>query len=268
MAVTKGRRVAASGARFDRHAYYERAVQDPETDAAMLAKLFRRYRTRLPTRLREDFCGTATLSAHWVRGQAGRTATAVDLDGPTLEWGRRHHLEGIESKVQLIQGNVLDGEGPKADISCAMNFSYSIFKTRSALLRYFEVARTTLVKDGVFVIDTWGGWGAIRPECERKKIGEFYYEWDQVRFDPLTNEILCQIHFELPGGIRIDRAFTYDWRLWSVQELRELLLEAGFSKVHALWERTDEDGDDTGVFFEPRRVNNQEKWWTFIVAER
>jgi SAM-dependent methyltransferase len=267
MARAKGRRDATT-ARFDRHAYYERAVQDPENDAAMLAKLFRRYRTRPPMRLREDFCGTATLSAHWARAQPGRTAIGVDLDGATLEWGRKHHLPGVEARVELVQGNVLDGDGAKADIGCAMNFSYSVFKTREALRKYFEVARGTLVKDGVFVLDAWGGWGSMKPERERKRVGNFYYEWEQVRFDPLTNEILCHIHFELAGGIRIDRAFTYDWRLWTVQELRELLLEAGFSKVHALWERTDADGDDTGVFYEPRRIDNQEKWWTYVVAER
>jgi SAM-dependent methyltransferase len=267
MATSKRRATAASG-KYDRHAYYERAVQDPTNDAIMLAKMFRRYRTRTPTKLREDFCGTATLSAHWVRAQAGRTAVGVDLDAETLEWGRAHHLGGIEHRVQLIRGNVLDGEGPKADIGCALNFSYSVFKTRQTLRAYFEAARSTLVKDGVFVLDAWGGWGATRPGRERKRVAGFRYEWDQARFDPLTNEILCHIHFELPGGIRMERAFTYDWRLWSVQELRELLLEAGFSAVHALWERTDADGDETGVFYEPKRLDNQEKWWTFVVAER
>jgi len=267
MVKPTGRRSAAA-ARFDRHAYYERAVQDPVNDAAMLAKLFRRYRNRQPMRLREDFCGTAVLSAHWVKAREGRTAVGVDLDEATLDWGRRHHLRGLDSRVQLRQENVLDGKGAKVDIGCAMNFSYSVFKTRDALRRYFEVARSTLVEDGVFVLDAWGGWGAMKAECERKKVGDFYYEWEQVRFDPLTNEILCHIHFEIAGGIRIDRAFTYDWRLWSVQELRELLLEAGFSAVHALWEKTDDDGEDTGVFYEPKRIDNQEKWWTFIVAER
>jgi SAM-dependent methyltransferase len=267
MVKPKGRRNAAA-ARFDRHAYYERSVQDPEGDAAMLAKLFKRYRDRQPLRLREDFCGTAVLSAHWVRAREDRTAIGVDLDEATLDWGRRHHLGGIESRVTLLQANVLDGRGAKSDIACAMNFSYSIFKTREALRRYFQAARSTLVDDGVFVLDAWGGWGAMKPDKDRKRVRDFHYEWEQVRFDPLTNEILCHIHFELAGGIRIDRAFTYDWRLWSVQELRELLLEAGFSAVHALWERTDADGDDTGVFYEPKRTNNTEKWWTFIVAER
>ncbi len=268
MAVARRARREAAGARFDRHAYYERAVQDPENDAAVLAKMFRRYRTRHPLKLREDFCGTATLSAHWVRGGAGRTAQGVDLDGATLEWGRKHHLGGIESRVSLVQGDVLTEGGPKVDVCCAMNFSYSVFKTRELLRRYFEAARSTLVKDGVFVLDAWGGWGSMRPELERKRVGNFFYEWEQARFDPLTNEILCHIHFELPGGIRMDRAFSYDWRLWSVQELRELLIEAGFSKVHALWEKIDDDGDETGVFYEPRRCETMEKWWTFVVAER
>ena len=29
------------------------------------------------------------------------------------------------------------------------------------------------------------------------------------------------------------RAFQYNWRLWSIPELREMLLAAGFHSVHA-----------------------------------
>ncbi|MBK8236006.1 MAG: class I SAM-dependent methyltransferase [Deltaproteobacteria bacterium] len=260
--------VRSMASRADRHLLYERSVQDPEGDTRVLARLFRRLKNRVPQHLREDFCGTATLSAHWVRDHDDRTATGVDLDAETLAWGRAHHLRGVESQVDLLERNVLDGGGRKADISCALNFSYCVFKTRDALRRYFEVARSTLADDGIFVIDCFGGWGAFRPERERRKVEDFYYEWERAHFDPLTNEVLCHIHFSFLDGSRIDRAFTYDWRWWSVQELRELLFEAGFKAVHALWERTDDDGEGTGAYYEPRRVENQELWWTYVVAER
>jgi hypothetical protein len=51
-------------------------------------------------------------------------------------------------------------------------------------------------------------------------------------------------------------------------ELRDILLEAGFSKVHFYWEKTDAKGEGTGVFYEPDYVENQEIWWTYIAAER
>ncbi len=256
----------------DPHDLYERSVQDPDGDTAILARLFRRFRRREPVSLREDFCGTATLSTHWARSHRHRWAVGVDLDGPTLRWGERRHLQSIgpelRRRVTLLEGNVLDGLGPRTDIGCALNFSYSVFKTRDALRGYFAAARDKLVRDGVFVLDAWGGWGVVRPDLDRRKVDDFIYEWERARFDPLTNEILCYIHFELAGGARIDRAFTYDWRLWSVQELRELLLEAGFRRVHALWERTDADGEGTGVYWEPVHTENQELWWTYVVAER
>ncbi|MBX7078826.1 MAG: class I SAM-dependent methyltransferase [Nannocystaceae bacterium] len=254
--------------RADRHDLYERSVQDPEGDVRTLARLFKRLRERPALHLREDFCGTATLSAHWAASASRRTAVGVDLDAETLAWGRARHLAALDSRVTLLQRDVLEGGGRKVDIACALNFSYCVFKTREQLRRYFEVARSGLASDGIFVLDCFGGWGAFRPERERRKVDDFHYEWERAHFDPLTNEILCYIHFAFADGSRIDRAFVYDWRWWSVQELRELMLEAGFSYVHALWERTDDDGDGTGAYYEPRRVENQELWWTYVVAER
>ena len=79
---------------------------------------------------------------------------------------------------------------------------------------------------------------------------------------------MCHIHFDFSDGSSIRKAFTYDWRLWSIPEVRELLLEAGFSKVHVYWEKTDDEGDGIGAFWEPKRVDNDEVWWTFLAAER
>jgi hypothetical protein len=72
----------------------------------------------------------------------------------------------------------------------------------------------------------------------------------------------------------MDKAFTYDWRLWSLPELKELLEEAGFSKVRIYWEEYeegDEDDDEmegTGEYYEADEVENQESWMVYIAAEK
>ena len=59
---------------------------------------------------------------------------------------------------------MLDVTKPKADLTCAMNFSYCVFKTRRELLEYFRAARASLVDDGLFVMDLHGGSEAMLKE--------------------------------------------------------------------------------------------------------
>lgn len=267
------RRRKSMAAKADRHELYELSVQAPATDAATLAKLYKKVRKRQPVSLREDFCGTAVLSLAWVRSRPGRTAVGIDLDQPTLDWGLANRIEPVRDRVgdrlQLHCANVLDGVGPKTDVIAALNFSYFVFQQRSQMLEYFRAARRKLVDDGVFILDLVGGWGSMGVETNRRKVDGFKYKWEQRSFDPLTHHFTCAIGFEFPDGSRIDDAFFYDWRLWTSPELRDLLYDAGFSKVHLMWERTDEDGEGTGKFYEPRKeIENEESWWTYIVAER
>jgi hypothetical protein len=77
-------------------------------------------------------------------------------------------------------------------------------------------------------------------------VGELLYIWQQLDADPTTARVRNAIHFELPDPAprgnatppdvprRIDNAFVYDWRLWSVAELRDALRESGFrsTEVH------------------------------------
>jgi hypothetical protein len=69
----------------------------------------------------------------------------------------------------------------------------------------------------------------------------FKYVWDQHRIDPITHDAVFHIHFRFKDKSKLDRAFTYHWRFWTIPELRELLLEAGFSRVDVYWEGTDPD---------------------------
>lgn len=270
--VRSGRRRPSLASQADRHELYERSVQAPESDADTLASLFRRYRKREALSLREDFCGTAALSVAWAKSKRTRTAIGVDLDQPTLDWGLAHRVQpagpGVASRVELRRANVLDGVGPKVDIAAALNFSYNVLHERRDLVAYFRTARRKLVDDGVFVLDVFGGWEIMATALNRRKVGKVTYRWEQRSFDALSHRIVCAIGFEFPDGSSIDDAFFYDWRLWTVPELRDALLEAGFSRVRALWERENFDGDGTGSFYEPKTVENQESWWTYMLAER
>ncbi len=256
----------------DRHALYERAVQDPKTDAATLAKLFRRIRKVPAQSLREDFCGTATLASAWVAGGKDRTAYGVDLDRPTLTWGLKNNVGKLSAsaakRITLTEGNVLHARGPKSDLACALNFSYCCLKDRKQLVAYFKNVRKNLGKDGLFMMDVLGGSETMGRDENLHDLGAFTYRWKQHRFDPRTHELFCSISFYFEDGSKIAPAFEYDWRLWTMPELCDALSDAGFGKVHRMWEKTDKRGEPTGEFHEPKRVENQESWWTYLIAER
>ena len=62
-------------------------------------------------------------------------------------------------------------------------------------------------------------------------------------------------------------AFIYEWRLWTLPELREILLEAGFKDIHVLWECTDQDTmEGNGVFRRIKRGDPDPAWLAYIVG--
>jgi SAM-dependent methyltransferase len=261
--------VAASA---DRHALYQDAVQTPSEDIRFFAEVYRERRGRAPMTLREDFCGTAYLATEWAKSDPQRSAIAIDFDEPTLEWGRERNLgtagQDVAGRVRLIHSDVVEVSEPRVDVTCAMNFSYCVFKSRAALRRYFEVVYAGLEEDGVFVTELYGGTEAIKEDEEERPVGSFCYRWHCEKYNPITHETLCHISFEFPDGSRMRRAFTYDWRLWTIPELRELLEEAGFDSVTIYWENVDEDGDGTGEFRATEDEENQESWLVYVVAAK
>lgn len=263
---------------MDRHALYQNAVQSPEADLEFFTETYEKLRGKPALSMREDFCGTALLSLEWCKSDPKRSAIGVDLDEPTLEWGRKHNLEtagDVGKRVRLVHGNVLDKPDEQVDLTCACNFSYQVFKTREALRSYFEAVRAGLKSDGLFVMDILGGTETMDELEEEREVDDedFTYIWDQDKFDPITHDMICHIHFEFEDGSRMDKAFTYEWRLWMIPELTELLKEAGFSKVRVYWEEFVDDEDDdeemegTGVYYEQSEAEQQESWVNYIVAE-
>ncbi|NVB38800.1 class I SAM-dependent methyltransferase [Pseudenhygromyxa sp. WMMC2535] len=287
MAASRNSKVKLRGqaARADRHELYELSVQDPKSEVQFVAKTFKRLRKRKASSLREDFCGTAVFSLAWVRSNRERTAIGVDLDGETLQWGLEQRVrpagerDGVdyESRMTLREANVLDASPTLTDVAVGYNFSYWCFETREQLLAYFEAARAGLVDDGVLFLDAYGGTEVPMSEINEREVidergvvneGEpFTYVWDQIRYNPITGHMDCAIHFEFEDGSRIDEAFSYSWRVWTLPELRELLLEAGFATVRIWAEREDDDGDGTGTYYETKDLDNEGVWWVYISAE-
>jgi len=127
---------------------------------------------------------------------------------------------------------------------------------------------SALNADGLFFLDAFGGPEASDVQKEKTKLDGFTYVWDQAAFEPVTSRIVCHIHFKFPDGSRIKRAFTYDWRLWTLPELRELLIEAGFSKVRVYWEGDDGEGGGNGEFKEHATGEPDLAWIAYLVAEK
>lgn len=265
-------------ARVDRHVLYEQSVQSVDSEIDFVDETFRHTRKRRAARLREDFCGTAASACEWVKRRPRNTAVGLDLDQATLDWGAAHHLAklkpAVRKRVKLLNRNVMEpGAGAgKMDIVLAMNFSWWIFKTRPQLLEYFRTVRASLVRDGLFFLDIYGGWESLKEQRDRRPIGGkvrgYTYIWDQEKCDPVTNETLCHIHFKFRDGSTLKKAFTYDWRVWTIPEVREALVDAGFTKSTVYWEGDDGKGGGDGVFTPAENGECEKAFIAYIVAER
>jgi SAM-dependent methyltransferase len=256
----------------DRHDLYQRSVQAPDYEIRFVDKVFKAHTGRRPLHLREDFCGTALLCSKWAKSHPERTALGLDVDRPTLDWGIARNLAAVgeaAARVTLLEQDVLVPTRRKVEVIGAYNYSYQVFHERAVLKRYFEAARRSLSDDGLFVLDSIGGWESQQVLTEKRAVdGGFTYVWEQAEFDPISSHFVCHISFEFRDGSRLRRAFTYDWRLWTLAELRDLLLEAGFVGVDAYWEGEDAEGAGSGTFHRVARATNDPGWNAYLVARK
>ncbi len=260
----------------DRHELYELSVQCAEAEVDFVDGAFKRLRGRKARVLREDFCGTANVCCEWVRRGRKRHAIGVDLDGEVLDWGRNHQLSALSDterkRVTLLRKDVLSAETERPDIVSAMNFSYWLLQDRKTLKRYFERVRTVLNDDGVFFLDAYGGYDSHKEIIEEREIDDggegFHYTWEQVSFDPINHRMVCAIHFAFPDGSEMRDAFQYEWRLWSIPEIRDLLTEVGFKRVTVYWQGWDKNGEADGNFKPATEAEADAGWICYLSAEK
>jgi len=255
----------------DKFDLYLRSVQTPDSDALFLSRRFKKM-TGQPLRiLHEDFCGTANLLCEFVRLNKHNRGIGIDLDLKPLNWCRKRNFPHLtrdqQTRIHLMRRDAVVARTEPADMIVALNYSYSVLKTRSQMLRYFKNAKRALKPGGVFILDAQGGSAVPIEDQEVWDIDGFQYVWDVSRFDPITHRMICKIHFILADGTMLRNAFVYDWRLWTLPELQELLSTAGFQDVHVLWEGTDPRTNlGNGVLRRVQRGRAEGAWYAMVVG--
>lgn len=258
---------------MDKHAFYQQAVQCVEAEIDFVTETFRQLRQRPAVSLREDFCGTAQTTCEWVKRGDDHQGYAVDFDPLVLQWGEQNNVSRLDQEQQqrlhLINDDVLQVDTPQMDMVLAMNFSYFIFMTRTEMGRYFQSVHQSLATDGVFFLDAFGGYEAAKELTEERDCDGFTYIWEQASFNPITAAMQCYIHFVTDDGVRMDRAFSYFWRLWTLPEITELLTESGFAQVDVYWEGTDQEtGEGNDTYTATREGTADAGWVCYIVAQK
>ena len=260
--------------RADRHQLYELSVQCAESEIDFVDDTYKALRGRRARLLREDFCGTANVCCEWVGRRKSNHSIGVDIDKEVLAWGKKHKVGKLTSdqqkRITLLAEDVLRVKTNSPDAVSAMNFSYWLFKKRDDLLKYFKTVRSALKRDGVFFLDAYGGYDSFKEIVEKRLVeeGNFKYIWEQEKYDPISGNLTSHIHFSFPDGSRLDNAFTYDWRLWTLPEIRDLLNDAGFSAVTVYWQGFDKDGEPDGDFKPAAEGEADAGWICYIAAEK
>lgn len=240
---------------------YEACVQSPRHVVSLLRAIYRANTGTSPRVLHEDFCGTAAVSKRFVhdgdKASEVWQALATDLDDVAIAEATRL-LDVSTSGVVVAKHDCLAGVDavlpagvqPElargADIIWTGNFSIGYAHDRATLMRYLRHCKQRVdagnagFGGGFLACDTYGGKGAfVLGSLERThtaKTGEqIRYLWEHEAADPMTGMVRNSISMRLlmEGEVLAEypRAFVYEWRLWSLAELREAMLEAGFTRV-------------------------------------
>jgi hypothetical protein len=258
---------------LSRHGLYELCVQSPGDVVAFLGAVH----GHKPTILGEDFCGTAAVSRAWVRGIAGGRAVAIDADADVLAEARRR---AVAPGIEFMLGDVLattDPEPRAADVIFVGNFSIGEIHERSRLIAYLGHSRSRLGASGIFVCDVYGGESAFATgDVQRIHVApggaRVRYTWEQRAADPTTGMVVCAMHFRVERAGRVlaehRDAFVYRWRLWSVPELRDAMLDAGFARSEVSAKLADAKDQDGHVYVRPVTASGalDESFVVFVVG--
>ncbi len=263
---------------FDPYFHYVNSVQSPEHDAELLKKMY--LKNSKPSAkdqlmvLQEDFCGTAALCYEWSKLGDNCCAVGVDLDKKALLWGQENHGSELTKnefdRVKLICGDVLKDYKITPNLICALNFSYFFIRERKKMVEYFRAAYKSLAKDGILVLDAFGGPAYLLPHSDKRRNSEhkFNFWWEIESFDSITNEMECRISYQRDGEKRRHKVFSYSWRLWSVPEIVDMLKEAGFKGTQYWSEGLDKSGNGDGKFRIVKSEQNCKAWVVYIVAKK
>lgn len=266
---------------LDRFDCYELCVQS----ARHIVSFLRAVHGGEPIALREDFSGAGAVSRRWcaegLKDTGDARALCVDLDADAVTRARAlADAEGLAARLRVVQDDALTTRADDpADVVFVGNFSIGYIYSRAALVAYLRASRERLSRGqrgfggGVFACDTYGGAGAFRlGGIERKHPSRgrelIRYTWLHEEADPITSMVTNSISFrvEVDGEVVQEwpRAFVYRWRLWSIAELREAMLEAGFAAAEVYRDVNVAPGQTPRPVADP--VELGEDWIVLVVA--
>lgn len=257
----------------DKFDCYQQSVQEPDHEVDVFDQVYREAYQSRPVTLREDFCGTFAVSCEWAKSAKDRQAVGIDICRDTLQWGIENNLgklkPGVAERVTVREEDVRTSNTPPVDVLAAQNFSFWIFKTREEVVSYFRIALENLNAKGVMMIDMMGGKECYASDVTDKRTivkGKkgFKYHWEQAYFNPVNADCSFFIHFKFGDGSRIEKAFEYHWRFWTIPEVREMLAEAGFSSSLVYWDVADEDEDADWQAVD--EAPNDDSWLCYVVG--
>jgi hypothetical protein len=260
---------------LDRHALYLVSVQDPLSEVERISKLYSELFHKDALSLREDFAGTFALSCCWVQSDEKRSAIAIELDRSILDYGEKNYWVNLEDdqkkRLCFYHKNSISTSAP-VDICVAFNFSYCLLHQRSELVEYFKKVYESLNREGILILDAFGGSESEVENVEQRVIDNsdylapFTFEFVLERFNPVNRMANYYINFHYHDGVSLERAFEYHFRMWSLPELSDALREAGFSDVKIFWEQCDSEGLGNGEFLFTREEENTIHWNAYVVG--
>lgn len=255
----------------EKYFFYEQSVQGPEFDIKFINREYKKFFKKAPLSIREDFGGTGLMCHDWVKQGSKHQATCIDLDPDPIQYGKEYHYSRLtpaeQERMSFYLKDVTKVTRPLHDVIVAFNFSYYIFKERQQLLRYFKTAKKSLHKEGMLCMDVLGGEDCFTPNTTTTEHDDHDYIWELNQFNVINHHLDYSIHFFDKKKKKLHKdVFQYDWRLWSISELTDLLKEAGFEKVHVYMEGEDGEGGGNGKFKISKNSEFCESFVGYIIA--
>ena len=197
--------------------------------------------------------------------ESGPTPGPSDPAAPPGETRRQRRRRNRRRRKEA--GEPLPGLYLAPHLVTTANLFFGFF----AIVQAFA-GKPDLAAGGIMVMDMMGG-GECYEEDHRDvrtiKKGKhgFKYVWTQDTFNPINHDARFTIGFKFKDGSRLDEAFVYEWRFWTIPEVREMLAEAGFASSHVYWEVDHETGDGEAGQWERREdAPSDPSWVCYLVA--
>jgi len=174
-------------------------------------------------------CGPGRHSVSFA--QRGFQVTGVDRSKFFLEKARQRAAES-NTGIEWVEKDMREFQRPQAfDLACSMFTSFGYFEKEEDNLQVLKNACISLTPGGVFVIEILGKERLARAWqnalCQKLDDGSLLFQRHEIVAD------WTRIHNDWTL-VKDDRAksFSFEHSIYSGRELKDLLLQAGFSGVN------------------------------------